>query len=162
MKEVPKTEKKKKKKKREDSPCAAKSTRTSGRICCDILRKRRYDRFNAKCQSLVSKIFQFMPGEYILSFSASSCRSRGSSADEFSCRDWSLGEAFAWCLIWAPHSPSPADLWGHIGRLYLEQHTWFCLSGILKVIAAQWHRRKTHPPQGIPSRDSLGDGDTRP
>jgi len=39
MKEKPKKmEEKKKKKKKWNSPCAAKSTRTSGRICCDILR----------------------------------------------------------------------------------------------------------------------------
>lgn len=69
---------------------------------------------------------------YSLFFSVSSpCGSRGSSADEFSCRDWSLGEAFAWYLIWAPHSSFLADLWGRIGRLYPENTPGFRLSRAL-------------------------------
>lgn len=131
--------KKKKQKRRKNSPCAAKSTRTSGKICCNILSSR-YDGLNLKCQSLIDEIFRnawnilekytlslslslplslLFPLSLSFPFSFSLCRvvccgSRGSSADEFSCRDWSLGEAFGWCLIWTPHSSSLlADLWPH-------------------------------------------------
>lgn len=145
--------KKKKQKRRKNSPCAAKSTRTSGKICCNILSSR-YDGLNLKCQFLIDEIFRNawnILEKYTLSLSFSSplfafssfslsfpfsfslccvvcCGSRGSSADEFSYRDWSLGEAFGWCLIWTPHSSSLlADLWPHRKALPGE-HTWFLLS----------------------------------
>lgn len=90
------------------------------------------------CPSLFSLRFSlfllvFLTPFLSLSFSFSLyrvvCRgSRGSSADEFSCRDCSLGEAFGWCLIWTPHSSSPLpDLWPH-RKVLPGEHTWFLLS----------------------------------
>lgn len=116
-----------------------------------------YDRLNTKCQSLWSTLIlrDIACRTCTVSLSlfpcvSSSCKNRRSSADEFSCRDWSLREAFAWCLIWAPHSSSSSgrSLGPHRYVLHRRAHLVSSIEGlpaadsrrVISLMMIRWHR----------------------